>query len=342
MNRPILLLTMGDVAGVGPEIIAKGWPQLIRLCRPVVVGDPQWMRRGLEFANNFAHVAVVDTLHEVEPTPELIPIIAASDVELTRVKPATITAEAGQAAYDFLCRAIDETLDQQADGIVTAPLHKEGFRLAGVKHPGHTEILAERTGTANFGMMLYARNATIPQGLAVVHVTLHCALRDVFAQISTQSVEEKIQLVHSICNRLSDGPPRIAVAALNPHASDGGLFGNEEQTIISPAVESARRVDIDVTGPLPSDTLFQRAVRGDFDGIVCMYHDQGHIPMKLLGGFDAVNISVGLPIVRTSVAHGTAYDIAGKGIADPASLIEATRVAALLTRRKPLEVCVTR
>ena len=215
------------------------------------------------------------------------------------------------------------------------PLHKEGLHAAGLHYPGHTEILAERTGVKEFGMMLYAPpGPNLRQGIGVVHVTLHMALRDVFKHITTAAVLEKIHLLQGVMRKLCGDEPRLAVAALNPHASDGGLFGDEERTIIAPAVTQARASGVNVVGPLPSDTLFVHAQRGNFDGVVAMYHDQGHIPLKLLTGLAAVNVTLGLPIVRTSVAHGTAYDIAGKGIADHHSLLEAARVAALLAARR--------
>jgi 4-hydroxythreonine-4-phosphate dehydrogenase len=229
-----------------------------------------------------------------------------------------------------LCAAIDWTLKGKADGIVTLPLQKEGLHLGGLNYPGHTEILAEKTGIRDFGMMLYARGAQVPHGLGVVHVTLHMALSQVFGHISTQAIFEKIHLLYGVIKQLCEHNPRLAVAALNPHAGDGGLFGHEEKTIITPAVERARAEGIPIVGPIPSDTLFVRAQRGEFDGIVALYHDQGHIPLKLLSGLQAVNITLGLPLVRTSVAHGTAYDIAGRGCADHRSLLEAARVAARL------------
>jgi 4-hydroxythreonine-4-phosphate dehydrogenase len=238
-----------------------------------------------------------------------------------------VSAAAGRAAYDFLCTAIDRTMAGEADGIVTAPLHKEGLRAAGLPYPGHTEILAERTGARAFAMVLSV------DGLAVAHVTLHMALRDVFRHLSPAAILEKAQLLDRLLTRLLGRRPRLGVAALNPHASDGGLFGDEEATVIAPAVRAAREQGLDATGPWPSDTLFVRARHGEFDGVVAMYHDQGHIALKLLGAGRAVNISAGLPIVRTSVAHGTAYDIAGRGTADAAGLVEATRVAAVLARR---------
>jgi 4-hydroxythreonine-4-phosphate dehydrogenase len=322
--RPQLLLTMGDVAGIGPEIIARAWPDLLPLCRPVVVGDPRWLSRALELVRSPGRAQVVRQVADAEATTTVLPCLPASDQDLGRVEPGQVSAAAGRAAYDFLCRTIDETSAGRADGIVTAPLHKEGLRAAGLAYPGHTEILAERTGTRRFAMLLSAH------GITVAHVTLHMALRDVFTHLTTEAVREKIDLLADLLPRLLERRPRIGVAALNPHASDGGLFGDEEATIIRPAVDRARADGIDASGPLPSDTLFVRARRGEFDGIVAMYHDQGHIALKLLGGTDCVNISAGLPIVRTSVAHGTAYDIAGRGVADARGLVSAVRVAAQL------------
>ena len=329
---PLLLFTMGDVAGIGPEVIARAWPELLSICRPVIVGDPAWLRRALDLAGSPAHVAEVRRIEEATPSPVAMPCLPGSTQDLRAVAPGKVSAAAGQAAYDFLCAAIDLALARKADGIVTAPLHKEGLRAAGLHYPGHTEILAEQTGSHEFGMMLYARGPSIPHGLGVVHVTLHMALRDVFCHLTTAAVFEKIRLLRDIMQKLCGKEPRLAVAALNPHASDGGLFGDEEATIIVPAVRRAQNNGITVSGPWPCDTLFVRAQRGEFDGVVAMYHDQGHIALKLLTGLAAVNVSVGLPIVRTSVAHGTAYDIAGRGIADHHSLLEAARVAAILAQ----------
>ena len=330
MLQPRLLITMGDVAGIGPEIIARAWAELCALCRPVVVGDSVWMSRALELVGGKARIRSIDQPGQMEASAESIPCLPGSKQKLDGVKPGRVSAEAGLAAYEFLCTAIDLTMAGEADAIVTCPLHKEGLRAARLPYPGHTEILAERTGSHDFGMALYAKSPDLPLGLAVVHVTLHMGLAEVFGHLSVKAIFEKIRLLDALMQRLQGGRPRLGVAALNPHAADGGLFGDEEARLILPAVRQAQDSGFDVTGPWPSDTLFVRARKGEFDGIVAMYHDQGHIPMKLLGGLHAVNISVGLPLVRTSVAHGTAYDIAGKGIADPASLVEAARVAAML------------
>jgi 4-hydroxythreonine-4-phosphate dehydrogenase len=323
---PWLLITLGDVAGIGPEIIARAWPQLFAWCRPVVVGDPRWLQRGVDIAGNSARVRTVSQPETA--VPEVICCIPASNQDLSGVVEGKVSAAAGQAAYDFLCRAIDLTLAGAADGIVTAPLHKEGLHAAGLPYPGHTEILADRTGVREFAMVLAV------SGIAVAHVTLHMALRDVFTHLSPEAVREKAHLLDRLLRRLLDRQPRLGVAALNPHASDGGLFGDEEARLIAPGVAAARGDGLDVTGPWPADTLFVRASAGEFDGVVAMYHDQGHIALKLMGRGRAVNISAGLPIVRTSVAHGTAYDIAGKGVADAGSLVEAVRVATVLARRR--------
>jgi len=329
MNTPRLLITLGDVAGIGPEIVAKAWPALrSEGVAPIVVGDPFWMEYALKLIGSPLRVEPLKQITTWDFDASIVPCLIGSDQNLRSMTPGHVTAEGGRAAYDFLCTAIDLTMARQADGIVTAPLHKEGLRAAGLKYPGHTEILAERTGTKSFAMLLWG------DGLAVAHVTLHMALRDVFQHLTPTTVLDKIRLLDGILPRLLERRPRIGVAALNPHASDGGLFGDEEKTIIAPAVEMAIAEGIEASGPWPSDTLFVRAHQGEFDGIVAMYHDQGHIAMKLRSGKRAVNISAGLPIVRTSVAHGTAYDIAGRGIAEEGSLIAAVRVAAQLVRNQ--------
>ena len=357
MSKPRLLITMGDVAGVGPEIIAGAWDKLRELADVAVVGDAAWMAK-------------------CDPS---VPVIQGTGRDLSGVSPGEVSAAAGGAAYDFLCEAIDRCMAGEADGVVTAPLHKEGLHAAGVPHPGHTEILAERTGAASHVMLLHGPNfgstdaskGRPPQpplakgglggvvssaypplsrgglgegppdpsphfddtkSLTVAHVTLHTGLRDIFAHITTDAILEKIRLLAEIRPKLRPGQTRIAVAGLNPHAGDGGLFGDEEARLIAPAIERAKAEGIDAVGPVSSDTLFLRAAAGEFGGVVVMYHDQGHIAMKLRCGWDLVNVTAGLPIVRTSVAHGTAYDIAWKGLADPSSMVEATRVASRLVK----------
>jgi 4-hydroxythreonine-4-phosphate dehydrogenase len=224
-------------------------------------------------------------------------------------------------------------IEGQVDAITTAPLHKVALHQAGHDYPGHTELLAELCGVRDFAMMLYlAHDERIrgSGGLGVVHVTLHTALRNVFEELSQEKIVAKAHLAAHVMQRLKGSRASIGVCALNPHAGEGGLFGREEETLIQPAVEQARREGLEVHGPLPADTLMVRAAGGEFDGVVAMYHDQGHIALKLLGMHRAVNITLGLPIVRTSVAHGTAFDLAWQGRAEVSSLIEAVRVAALL------------
>jgi 4-hydroxythreonine-4-phosphate dehydrogenase len=338
---PRLLVTMGDVAGIGPEIIARAWPALTAMCCPVVVGDPGWLHRAIELVGLQATVQIIDSPDEARPEAAVIPCLKASAENLCAVQSGRVSAAAGRAAYDFLITAIDLTQAGAGSGIVTAPLHKEGLRAAGLAYPGHTEILAERTAARRYGMVLYVNHEARAlaraegqqartRGLGVIHVTLHVALREIWRHLTIETVLEKTQLLDRLMSRMCGRKPRLGVAGLNPHASDGGLFGDEEASIIVPAVKAAQDAGLDVSGPWPSDTLFVRARQGDFDGVTAMYHDQGHIALKLLGGWSAVNITVGLPLIRTSVAHGTAYDIAGKGIADATSLIEAARVAAQL------------
>jgi 4-hydroxythreonine-4-phosphate dehydrogenase len=335
---PRLLITLGDVAGIGPEVAVRAWldPDLHALCRPIIVGNAVHLRRALQSLRLRAKVEELDRLESLDllPTanwPTCLFCLRGSEQELDDVLLGQVDKAAGRAAYDFLCTAIDLTLAGQAAGIVTLPLHKEGLRAAGLAYPGHTEILAERTGAKRHAMALHVPAHDRQAGLTVTHVTLHVALRDVFGLLTIQSILDKIELTDTMLRRLLGHSPRLGVCGLNPHASDGGLFGDEERNTIAPAIEAARAQGIDATGPWPSDTLFVRAVAGEFDGVVAMYHDQGHIAIKLLAGYRAVNVSLGLPIVRTSVAHGTAYDIAGKGIADHKGLIEAARLAARLT-----------
>ena len=263
-TRPRLLITLGDVAGIGPEVVVKAWIALQELCRPTVVGDVEWLRRATAFTHHALEVVPIDRLGAVDPAPSRIPCLRGTTQDLREVVTGKVSAAAGRAAYDFLCTAIDQTLAKEADGIVTLPLHKEGLHAAGLHYPGHTEILADRTGVQQFGMMLYAPPGPGlggGQGIGVVHVTLHMALHDVFQHITIAAVREKIDLLQGVMRKLCGQEPRLVVAALNPHGSDGGLFGNQEKTIIAPAVEGARAAGVNVVGPLPCDTLFVHAQR---------------------------------------------------------------------------------
>lgn len=321
-----LLITMGDVAGVGPEIIAKAWPALNKICRPIVVGDPEWMKKAILLVNPSLDIETITDPGKASSNSNKISCLKIPTADLSDVAKCKITAKAGQAAHDFLINAIDLTLAGFADGIVTCPLHKEGLHLAGLDYPGHTEILATRTKAPEHVMILALPN------LAVAHVTLHTALKNVFGELSTERIIARAELLDELLTRVHQRKPRLAVCALNPHASDGGLFGNEEQTTIEPAVQKCITKGMNIQGPFPADTLFLRASQGEFDGVVAMYHDQGHIALKLLGKRSTVNITAGIPIIRTSVAHGTAYDIAWQGIADEGSLISAAQWAVNLRK----------
>jgi 4-hydroxythreonine-4-phosphate dehydrogenase len=346
-ERPSVALTLGDVAGIGPEVIVKAWGdrRLHALARPLVIGDARSLERARAIARcgETVRIQVVGGPEELDSTPSVIPCMEVDGVPggLGDVRLGQVDARAGRAAFQFLIKAAELAAAGRIDAITTLPLHKLALHQAGIVHPGHTEILAEFCKTPDHAMMLYLENdraiggaaASRPArrsfGLGVIHVTLHVALKQVFELITAESVLSKILLADRAMRPLTAGaPPKIAVTSLNPHAGEEGLFGNEEQTVIAPAVRAAREQGIDVQGPFPNDTLFYHALAGDYDAVVAMFHDQGHIALKTVGFDRAVNVTVGLPIVRTSVAHGTAFDIAGKGIADPSSLIAAVRVAA--------------
>jgi 4-hydroxythreonine-4-phosphate dehydrogenase len=353
MSRPLVGLTMGDVAGIGPEVICRAWadPRLHELARPLVIGDRAVLERALALGGGTGErqVQVVSSPEQAEPSSLVIPCltIAGDHRELSEVLPGRVDPRAGRAAVEFLKAAAALALAGRVDAITTLPLNKLALAQSGIAHPGHTEILADLCGAADHAMMLYldcggsdfggsdARAGRRGWGLGVVHVTLHVALKRVCEFLTTEAIVATIRLADDGMRPLTGGfPPRIAVSSLNPHAGEGGLFGDEEESIIKPAVAAAARAGVDVSGPYPNDTLFHRGVSGAFDAVVAMYHDQGHIALKTIGFQRAVNVTLGLPIVRTSVAHGTAFDIAWKGLADPSSLIEAVRLAARIVAGK--------
>jgi 4-hydroxythreonine-4-phosphate dehydrogenase len=361
-------MTLGDPTGIGPEIIAAAWtsPELHEWGRAFVVGHPEVLRRAVTLRDVKAKIVTIGSPEEADSSPSQLPCLACGADDAADAPPATIDARGGQAAYDALVTAARLALAGRVDGIVTAPLHKAALWEAGHRYPGHTELLAELCGAGDVAMMLYlapSERVRGPIGLGVAHVTLHMALRDVFRHITVESILSRVRLADGVMRALSDRQgsrhtpgavrkreqtkeadgarsvpatwgPRIGVCALNPHAGEQGLFGDEEQRVIGPAVELARAEGFLAAGPLPSDTLLSRAAAGHFDAVVAMYHDQGHIALKLLDMHRAVNITLGLPIVRTSVAHGTAFDLAWQGRAEWSGLVEATRVAAKLARRK--------
>lgn len=323
MNLPIIAITMGDASGVGPEIIMKSLATsaLYAQCRPLIIGDAHRLREaGTIVGVNLTVNPVVDVVGarfefgtvdcvDLGLIPAEFPFGVLSPVS-------------GHAAYCYIERAVALAMDGKIDAICTAPLNKEALHAGGHVFPGHTELLAQLTGTPEVSMMLVAPN------LRVIHVTTHIGLIDAIRKIEPGLVERTIARGHEALVRSGIPAPRIGVCGINPHAGENGLFGyGEEEEKIIPAVAAQKALGRQVEGPLPADTLFFRAGRGDFDLVVAMYHDQGHGPVKVMGLEAGVNVTVGLPVIRTSVDHGTAFDIAGKGIADERSMLEALRQA---------------
>lgn len=340
MSKPLIAVTMGDAAGVGPEVIAACWAdrEVHALCRPVAVGHPEVLRRAAALWRLPIEVVEVASPEEARPSPTVLPVVRGCGDDVTSASPSTVDARCGRAAYDCLVTAADWALARRVQAVVTAPLHKAALHEAGHHYPGHTELLAERCGVREFAMMLYLGPQPAlggPAGLGVIHVTLHMALRDVFRHLTTAEIFSKIALAHDVLRCLKGARPRIAVAALNPHGGESGLFGDEERRLIAPAVIAADEAGYEVAGPFPVDTLMLRARDGEFDGVVAMYHDQGHIALKLIGFHRAVNVTLGLPIVRTSPSHGTAFDIAWQGKASEDGLLEAIRIAVRLCGPAP-------
>ncbi|WP_038373418.1 4-hydroxythreonine-4-phosphate dehydrogenase PdxA [Brachybacterium phenoliresistens] len=330
MSAPVIAVTMGDAAGVGPEVIVSACtdPEIFALCTPVVIGDARRLRRAAQSIGR----EDVEVRAVAEPAQAVGGTGVLSVIDLDLIPEdlpfGELSAVAGEGSYRFIERAARLALAGQVQAICTAPLNKEALHAAGHVYPGHTELLAALTGAEEVSMMLATPN------LRVIHVTTHVGLLDAVARIEPGLVERTIRRGHEALVRAGVPAPRIGVCAINPHAGEGGLFGyGEEAEKIAPGVEAARADGIDATGPLPADTLFYLATRGDYDLVVAMYHDQGHGPIKALGIESGVNITVGLPVIRTSVDHGTAFDIAGRNLADPRSMVEAMRQAAAMATR---------
>jgi 4-hydroxythreonine-4-phosphate dehydrogenase len=341
MSTRLIAVTMGDPAGIGPEIIVRSWnSSALASLRRVVVGSPGVLRRASKLVSSRLSVRVLSEPNErFDPQNEIgVVPIAISDADL--LAQARIDRACGEAAYQALELAARLAIERRVDAIVTAPINKQALHLAGHEFPGHTELLAKWCGVDKFAMMLYlppGETVAGEIGLGVIHTTLHMALRDVFQHLSQESILATSGLAVDFVRSLLKAQglaraERVAVAALNPHAGEGGLFGDEEQRIIAPAVAAGKSRGWHLTGPLPTDTLMHRAVAGEFDAVVAMYHDQGHIALKLLELRRAVNVTLGLPIVRTSVAHGTAFDIAWQDRADASSLIVACQLADALAQ----------
>jgi len=329
-RRPCIGITMGDPAGIGPEIILKTLSReaIYRQAIPVVIGDGAILGRAKGYVGAAVRIRRIESPVKATGRFGEVEVLDLRNVDPETCIPGILSAEAGRAAVEYVWRAIDLAQAGELDAVVTAPLNKEAMHLAGYPFAGHTEILAERTGSRNCALMLVAGR------FRVLHVSTHVSLRDACARVKKERVLQVIRLAHGVGGVWRLEKPRIAVAGLNPHAGEQGLFGREEREEIAPAVAVARAEGINAVGPVPPDTLFYRVSRGEFDFVIAMYHDQGHIPVKLSGFDRGVNVTVGLPIIRTSVDHGTAFDIAGKGTASPRSLLEALRLAIRMSRHR--------
>jgi 4-hydroxythreonine-4-phosphate dehydrogenase len=325
-RKPYLGITMGDPAGIGPEVVAKALagPEIRRVCRPIVIGSHAVMERTVRTLRLPLRVRRVEGHGEPDRRNE-IRVVDPLEKPLGRFKMGQAADNTGAASVAYITAAVRLAQTGCTAGVVTAPINKQAINLAGHDYPGHTELLADLTHSKEVGMMI------VGGPLKIMFATTHVALRDLSDTLTADRIGRAIRLAHKALREyFGVRQPKIGVAALNPHAGEAGLFGHEERKTIRPAAQQARRRGIRATDPLPADTLFGKAARGEYDGVVAMYHDQGLIPLKLLAFGKCVNLTVGLPIIRTSVDHGTAYDIAGKGIAETGSLIEAVRLAATL------------
>ncbi len=328
MKTITLALTMGDPAGIGPEIALKALSSdaLDQDCRVFVVGDVSVMNRALDYVSVkrdiYSMLAVEDT------HPGSINVLDQNRIGPLDYALGEANSSSGKASYDYVTAAVNLAMGDRVDGIVTNPINKAALRMAGVDYPGHTEILAHQTGAHEFSMMF------LLDRVAVVHVTTHCSLREALELVRRERVLSHLRLLNKALVDMGMESPRIAVSGLNPHAGEKGLFGTEEIEEIEPAIEQARAEGMLVTGPLPPDTVFMRAFRGEFDGVVSMLHDHGFVALKSRDFYRGVNVTIGLPIIRTSVGHGTAFEMAGSGAASDQSLIEAINVACRLARSR--------
>ena len=324
-NRSVIGITMGDPVGIGPEItlLALSQRDILSVCRPFVLGDLAVLESARRYTRCAVRLNPVRDPEECKYQPGTIDVVSLSRLDGCRTRPGKPSADTGKAMVAYVTAAIEMAIQGRISAMVTCPINKVAMQLAGFKFSGHTELLKERTSADGVVMMLAGNT------LRVVPVTIHMPLKDVSAQLTIEKIYEAISITQrGLRESFGLMQPRIAVAGLNPHAGEEGMFGDEETRIIAPAVLQARRQGYDAEGPFPSDALFYHARNGRYDAVVCMYHDQGLIAFKMVHFKDGVNTTLGLPIVRTSVDHGTAYDIAGTGKADPGSLLAAIKMAA--------------
>jgi len=324
-KRPIIGITMGDPVGIGPEIIVSALegPLLYEICRPLVLGDEAVMEKALALKSGGLKIYTTHTPDKGHYCHGSIDLMPLSTLDAVALCPGRPTKETGRAMIDYITTGVDLAMNGKIEAIVTCPITKTAMKLAGSTFHGHTELIANRTKTPKFAMMMAGDR------LRVVLVTIHIPLCEVSPRLNKEEILTTISLTSTaLKNRFGIHEPKIAVAGLNPHGGEEGMFGREELETIAPAVKLAKAQGMDVSGPFPPDTLFFNASNGKFDAVVCMYHDQGLIPFKILHFSDGVNTTLGLPIIRTSVDHGTAYDIAWQGVADPSSLVSAIHMAA--------------
>ena len=325
-TKPILAVTLGDAAGTGPELITRALvdAEVRAVCRPVVVGDAAVVRAALAITRVPATVRAIRGVSEICDDSAFIDVLDLANVELARLERGKISAATGRAAYEAIKRAVELTLAGETHAVVTSAINKAALHAAGYRYDGHTELLAELCGQPKVTMMLVAGK------LRICHVSTHVSLAQAITRVRPERILQVVQLAHDGVRQLGIEKPHLAVAGLNPHAGEGGLFGTEEIEFITPAVEEANRRGFRVSGPFAGDTVFFRTLSGEFDCAIAMYHDQGHVAAKMLGIWQGVNVTLGLPIIRTSVEHGTDFANAGKGTGDPRSLVQALKLAAVM------------
>lgn len=324
-NRPLIAITAGDPAGIGPEIIlsALSEPAIYKVCRPFAIGDLAVISSAKKITGSMLKLNLISDPSMGQYKAGTIDLLCLSELDFDETSWANPTIDSGKAMVEYITKATDMALNEEISAVVTCPINKKIMQIAGFDYNGHTELIAERTKTKDFVMMLAGDK------LKVSLVTIHMPLKNVSDALSTESVFKTIKITgEALIKRFGIKSPKIAVAGLNPHAGESGIFGNEEKEIIIPAIEKSVKEDFKVSGPFPPDTIFYNAFNKNYDAVISMYHDQGLIPFKMVHFKDGVNTTLGIPIVRTSVDHGTAYDIAGKGKADPGSLIAAIKMAA--------------
>jgi len=323
----IVAITMGDPAGIGPEIIVKALQaDILKNIHSVVIGSAELLKKQLNMGLfKQVNFNVIDKVSDANFSPNIINVIDIKLADFDSLQPGIIQPQAGDLAYRCVKKATELALKGEVTAIATAPLNKEALHSAGHMYPGHTELLAKLTNSKDVAMVLYT------DSLKVIHVTTHVSLRKFLDTLNCDRIEKVIKIADDFLKKIGIKHPKIAVAGVNPHAGEHGLFGDEEIRFVTPAIETMRQCGCDVTGPCAPDTVFLQAQQGKFDMVVAMYHDQGHIPLKLLGFYDGVNIAAGLPFIRTSADHGTAFDIAWQGVAKADSMIESIRLAELLS-----------